>query len=376
MTVAKTQNTSSSQKPRRRVWALLWVAVAAASIVSVAGLLQLGAGSYGMTWQQAFAALADGKVWGTPATLAHLFLGHDLAHALGFGDPATLSTTTLIVWTVRLPRVLVGMLVGVNLAISGSIFQAITRNEMASPYLLGVSSGAGLSILVVLVLFPALASFLPLIAMIGGAAAFVVVYAIAWHHGSSPVRLVLAGVIVGAIAGSLQAGLFFVAKDIAIVQNAMAWTTGSLTGVGWEQVRMVAPWTLTCAVLALSGARHLDVLMLGDSTAKSLGMTVERARFLLAATAILAAASAVAVAGLVGFVGLIVPHVVRNTVGSPHRLLLVGCIFAGPALLVSADTVARLILNPVQIPVGIVTGVLGGGFFLYLMRRRREFGKL
>ncbi len=376
MTMMKEGKDADRPPARRRVAALLWLATVAMAIVAAAGLLQLGAGSYGMTWRQALAAVTDGLVWGDRATLALFFLGRDLAHVFGFGDPGTLPTETLIVWTVRLPRVLVGMMVGINLALSGSIFQAITRNEMASPYLLGVSSGAGLSILVVLVLFPALGHFLPLIAMLGGTAAFVVVYAIAWHHGASPVRLVLAGVIVGAITGSLQAALFFFAKDIAIVQNALAWTTGSLTGVGWEQVRMVAPWTLVCVVLALSGARYLDVLLLGDSTAKSLGMKVEHARFLLAATAILAAASSVAVAGLVGFVGLIVPHIVRNTVGSLHRHLLVGCLFAGPALLVSADTTARLVLSPVQIPVGIVTGVIGGGFFLYLMRRRRDFGKL
>jgi iron complex transport system permease protein len=329
-----------------------------------------------MTWRQAVAALTDSKVWGNPATLSRLVLGQRISEWLGFGEPEALSTMTLIVWNVRLPRVLVGLMVGINLAFSGSIFQAITRNEMASPYLLGVSSGAGLSILLVLVLCPALGAFLPLIAMLGGGAAFLIVYAIAWHNGTSSVRLVLAGVIVGAIAGSLQTGLFFFARDIAVVQNALAWTTGSLTGVGWEQVRMITPWTVVCVVLSLSGTRYLDVLLLGDATAKALGMSVERARFLLAATAILAAASSVSVAGLVGFVGLIVPHIVRSTVGSPHRLMLVGCLFAGPALLISADTVARLVLSPVQVPVGIVTGVLGGGFFLYLMRRRREFGKL
>lgn len=212
--------------------------------------------------------------------------------------------------------------------------------------------------------------------MLGGCIAFLLVYLIAWHHGTSPVRLVLAGVIVGAIAGSIQTLLFFLVKDLATVQNSLAWTTGSLTGAGWAQVRLVAPWSLAALVLALSSLRHLDVLALGDATATALGMNVERTRFLLAAVAILSASSAVAVSGLIGFVGLIVPHIVRATVGSAHRLLVPGCVVAGPALLVAADAAARLAFAPLQLPVGIVTGVLGGTFFLYLMRRRRQFGKL
>jgi iron complex transport system permease protein len=320
-------------------------------VVLVAAMVQVVAGSYEMTWSQAVAALADPQVWHQPAVWVRWLLGEDAARALGLADAQPLATATLIVWNVRLPRVLVGLMVGINLAYAGSIFQAITRNELASPYLLGVSSGAGLAILAVLVLYPALGTCLPLIAMLGGGGAFLVVYTIAWHHGTSPVRLVLAGVIVAAVAGSVQTAIFLLARDISVVQNALAWTAGSLTGVGWPQVRMVAPWTVACVVLGLSATRYLDVLMLGDPAAKALGMAVERTRFLLAATAILAAASAVAAAGLVGFVGLMVPHV-------------------------SADTLARLAFSPVQVPVGIITGAMGGGFFLYLMRRRREFGRL
>jgi iron complex transport system permease protein len=353
----------------------LGLLIAGASLlVVVAALVQVGSGSYGTSWTQAAGALFDAQVWGHPSVLLRLLLGDGAAHALGLSEAPPLDTATLVVWNVRVPRVLTGLLVGINLAYSGSIFQAITRNELASPYLLGVSSGAGLAILLVLVVCPTLGPWLPLIAMLGGGAAFLIVYAIAWNHGTSPVRLVLAGVIVAAIAGSLQTGLFFLAKDLAIIQNAMAWTAGSLTGAGWEQVRLILPWTLLTVILGLAGSRHLDVLLLGDPMARALGMPVERARFLLAALAIMAASSSVAVAGLVGFVGLIVPHIVRGLVGSRHHRLLPGCLFAGPALLVSADTAARLLFSPVQVPVGIVTGILGGFFFLYLMRRRKEIG--
>ena len=361
---------------KSRTKPLIWLIAACLGILAFAGLAQVAIGSYGMSMRQALSTLLDGQVWGHPGVLLRFLGGEGFAHALGLAPGEPLATSTLIVWNVRLPRVLVGILVGINLAFSGSIFQAITRNELASPYLLGVSSGAGLGVILVLVVFPALSLFLPLIAMLGGGIAFLIVYTIAWNRGTSPVRLVLAGVIVAAIAGSLQTGLFFLASDLTVMQNALAWTTGSLTGVGWEQVRMVAPWTLISVILAFAGSRYLDVLMLGDPTARALGMSVERVRFVLAATAIIAAGSAVAVAGLVGFVGLIVPHVVRSLVGSQHQRLLLGCLFAGPALLVSADAGARLAFNPVQVPVGIVTGILGGLFFLYLMRRRADIGKL
>ncbi|MBI3828015.1 MAG: iron ABC transporter permease [Planctomycetes bacterium] len=370
------QSIAAKKSERRSRRALAGLIAVSSLIVLAATAVQTAAGSYGMSWHEALAALADAKVWGDPTMLVHLVFGKNIAHALGLGDPDALSVTTLVVWNVRLPRVLVGIMVGINLAYSGCIFQAITRNELASPYLLGVSSGAGLAIILVLVFFPVMGVHMPLIAMLGGGAAFFVVYLIAWNRGTSPVRLVLAGVIVGAIAGSLQTAIFFFIKDVSVMQNAMSWTTGSLTGCGWEQVRLATPWTILCVVLGLSASRYLDVLLLGDPMAKALGMPVERVRFLLAATAILAAGAAVSVAGLIGFVGLIVPHIVRSVTGSSHRMLLVGCLFSGPALLTSADAAARLALNPVQIPVGIVTGILGGVFFLYLMRRKQEIGKL
>ncbi|MBK1883088.1 iron ABC transporter permease [Luteolibacter pohnpeiensis] len=360
----------------QRRYALAWVIGVSMLVIVIFALIQLTAGSFGMTWQRAFAAIFDPQVWKSPTTLGHFLLGDAGASAVGLESTRALTTETLIVWNVRLPRVLVAVFVGINLSVSGSILQAVTRNEMASPFLLGVSSGAGLAVILILVLFPMLAPLLPVMAMLGGGLAFLIVYAIAWNRGTSPVRLVLAGVVVAAIAGSIQTGLFLMAKEISVVQNALAWTTGSLTGVGWQQVRQIAPWTLVSSMIALLTTRQLDVLQLGDPAARSLGMRVEWVRFWLSANAIIAAGSAVAVAGLIGFVGLIVPHVVRNLVGGTHRRLLIGCLFSGPALLVCADAGARLLVQPMQLPVGIITGCLGGGFFLYIMRRRPEIGKL
>ncbi len=377
---------------------LVSLCFASVLVVAVAGLVQVRYGSYDMTFAQAWHAVANPDVVFSLETWKAFLLG---------GELPEMSNRSLIVWNIRLPRVFVAVLVGMNLAVSGAIFQAVTRNELASPYILGVSHGAGLMILVTLVLLSGftlvvpfiflsgggvptpvlgnleftLSSLLPLLASLGGIVAFLIVYAIAWKNGTSPVRLVLAGVIVGTIFQSLQTGLFFFASDIGVVQTAIAWTTGSLTGVDWEQVRMALPWTLLATTLALLGARQLNVLLLGESTAKSLGMRVERVRFALSGVAVLAAAASIAVAGVVSFVGLIVPHMVRNIVGSDYRQLVVGCLFVGPALMVTADVGARLGMGlltgaTVQIPVGIVTGLIGGPYFLYLMRKRDAMGAI
>ena len=362
---------------------LLLVAGGSVAVVALAGLVQVSFGTYSMTVGQAWRAVLDPAVLLDPRWLLNFLVGEELMRAItGFqGALPELTRETLVVWNIRLPRVLVGAIVGMNLAVSGAIFQAVTRNELASPFILGVSSGAGLMILLTLVVFGGLSAFLPLIAAVGGSVAFLLVYAIAWKNGTSPVRLVLAGVIVGTVFNSLQTGLFFFADDISVVQSAIQWTTGSLTGTDWEQVRMALPWTLVALVLSLAGARQLNLLLLGEQTAKALGMSIERVRFALSGVAVLAAAASIAVAGIVSFVGLIVPHVVRTLVGSDYKRVIVGCLFVGPALLVGADVGARLGMGAItgadaQVPVGIVTGLVGGPYFLYLMRRQQNVGDL
>ncbi|WP_132059325.1 FecCD family ABC transporter permease [Halorussus amylolyticus] len=357
---------------------MLTLCLGSTAIVVAAGLVQVSFGTYSLSILEAWQAVVDPAVLLDPRWLLNFFVGEELMRAItGFqGELPELPTGTLVVWNIRLPRVLVAILVGMNLAVSGAIFQAVTRNELASPFILGVSSGAGLAILLTLVVFSGLSAFLPIIASVGGAVAFLVVYAIAWKNGTSPVRLVLAGVIVGTVFGSLQTAMFFFADDLGVVQSAIAWTTGSLTGVGWEQVRMALPWSVVAMLLALLSSRQLNVLLLGEQTAKSLGMSVEKVRFALSGVAVLAASASIAVAGIVGFVGLIVPHMVRTTVGSDYKKLVIGCVFAGPALMVAADVGARLALDPVQIPVGIVTGLVGGPYFLYLMRKQEQLGEI
>ncbi|MEY7849963.1 FecCD family ABC transporter permease [Natrarchaeobius sp. A-rgal3] len=393
-------STETTQGPRTResrrfVWLfdpkLVTTALASVAVVVAAGLVQVSFGAYSMSLGQAWAAVFDPEVIFNQQAWNAFLLG---------GEVPEMSRESLIVWNIRLPRVFVAIIVGMNLAVSGAIFQAITRNELASPFILGVSSGAGLMILLVLVAFAgatfavpwlaisaglsveltsftfSVSSLLPVLAAVGGAVAFLIVYAIAWKNGTSPVRLVLAGVIVGTVFGSLQTGLFFFADDIGVVQSSIAWTTGSLTGTDWGQVRMALPWSIVAICLAIAGSRQCNVMLLGEQTAKSLGMSIEKVRFALSGVAVLAAAASIAVAGIVGFVGLIVPHMVRNLVGSDYKKVIVGCLFVGPALMVGADVGARLALSPVQIPVGIVTGLVGGPYFLYLMRKKQNMGEI
>ncbi len=352
---------------------LIKLIVVSLVITIAAGLVQVSLGSYSMTIRETWVAFTEPVV----VQFQRMLSGEVTPWGAVTGFTESLeSTESIIVWEIRLPRVVVAILVGMNLAISGAIFQAVTRNELASPFILGVSSGAGFAILLTLVVFTSFVIYLPLIAAAGGMIAFLIVYAIAWKGGTSPVRLVLAGVIVGTIFSSFQTALLIFAPDVTVVQNAIAWTTGSLVGSDWGQVRLILPWTIICVAIALVASRQLNVLLLGEETASSLGMNVERVRFALAGIAVLAAAGSVAVAGIVSFVGLIVPHMVRTVVGSDYKRLIVGCLFAGPALMVVADVAARLVLSPTQLPVGIVTGLIGGPYFLYLMRKKQNLGNI
>jgi len=286
---------------------LITLAVGSIVIVVLGGIVQVSHGAYSMTYIEAVRALFNPDVIFDLRAWDAFLWGHDLPD---------MHPDSIVVWNIRLPRVFLAIFVGTNLAVSGAIFQAVTRNELASPFILGVSSGAGFLILLTLVVFSGLARLLPLIAAAGGAGAFLLVYAVAWQGGTSPVRLVLAGVIVGTVFQSLQTGIFFFADNIAVVQSGIEWTTGSLAGTDWDEVRIILPWTIIAIGLSLVGARQLNVLLLGERTASSLGMPVERMRFALSSVAVLAAAASIAVAGIVSFIGLIVPHVVRNIASS------------------------------------------------------------
>lgn len=272
-----------------------------------------------------------------------------------------------ILMNIRLPRTLVAALVGINLALSGAILQAVMKNPLADPHIIGISSGAGLMGILVMLLLPEYAYLVTPAAFVGAMGAAILIYILAWKNGIRPIRIILAGVAVSAFLGAGISALMILYSDR--VHSALMWMVGGLSARSWPHVAMLWPYTLVGSVLAFFSARHLNILQLGDELAKGLGLRVELTRLLLTAVAALLAASAVSVVGLLGFVGLIVPHAARLMIGSDYRYLLPSSAVLGAAVVMYSDTFARVAFAPVELPVGIIMAVLGAPFFLFLLRR-------
>ncbi|PIC82478.1 iron ABC transporter permease [Sporosarcina sp. P1] len=275
-----------------------------------------------------------------------------------------------IVWELRFPRVLVGMIVGVSLAVAGAILQGVMRNPLADPGIIGVSSGAGLAATIIMIIYPAYIMFLPLAAFLGALTTAVVIYALSWRGGASPLRIILVGVAINAVIGACMSALMLLYSDR--VQAVLPWLAGGIAGVGWVQFEMIIYYVLVAFVLAIFSVKHIRILRLGDEVAKLLGHNVERSRFFLIVLSTLLAGMAVSVSGLIGFVGLVVPHIMRSIVGGDYRFLLPASALGGGLLVVVADTIARTLFNPIELPVGILLSFLGGPFFLYLIQKRRD----
>ncbi len=273
-----------------------------------------------------------------------------------------------IVKNIRMPRTFVGMLVGICLALSGAILQGVMRNSLASPNIIGVSSGAGLAATICLVLIPEYAYLTPIAAFIGAFVTTILIYMISYKNGIRPLRMVLAGVAVSSLVNAIINLILIFYPDR--VQDTLGFTIGTLNMALWSDFRMLLPYTLVGLILCFLFARKMNVLMLGDEVASSLGVHVERSRFFFIALASLLAASSVSVVGLLGFVGLIVPHIVKLLIGSDYRYVYVGSTFLGGAIVIFCDTIARVVLAPMEIPVGITMAILGVPFFLYLLRGR------
>ncbi len=279
-----------------------------------------------------------------------------------------------IVWNLRVPRVLVAGLVGMNLAVSGVLLQGVMRNPLAAPTIVGVTAGAGLAATAVMVLFSGMPTFLPLAAFGGAMGASVFVYLLSWQPGlgTSPVRMILAGVAITSMIGAFTTSLMVIFSDR--VQPVILWLAGNLVGRSWNHLDLIWPYSVVGLVIALLLVRQLNVLQLGDQTAQGLGVRIERTRFLAMALAAVLAASAVSVAGLVGFIGLMVPHIMRLLGGHNHSYLIPASAAGGAALMIWADLGARMVMAPTEIPVGIITALLGGPFFVFLLYRTRFIG--
>ncbi|MBS4021065.1 MAG: iron ABC transporter permease [Dethiobacter sp.] len=277
------------------------------------------------------------------------------------------TTAKVIVMDIRLPRTLLAMMVGANLAIAGALLQAVMRNPLADPGLTGVSAGGGLAAVTIMLVFPEMTRYVPLAAFVGGIVAAFMVYTLAWKRGIDPIRIILAGVAVNAILGGGIALLSILYSDR--IQGVLMWLNGSMAAKSWYHVNILAPYSIVGLIAAIFCINTSNVLQLGDDAAKNLGVKVNLARILLSMTAAFLAGISVAMVGLIGFIGLVVPHISRLLVGTDYRFMLPVSAVIGATLLTLADTGARTAFSPVELPVGIIMAIIGGPFFLYLLRR-------
>ncbi|WP_245817595.1 FecCD family ABC transporter permease [Hydrococcus rivularis] len=279
---------------------------------------------------------------------------------------------TFIINTLRLPRTVVAYLVGVGLAISGTILQGLTRNSLADPSIVGIDAGASLAAVTFIVIFPSAPLFaLPLSAFVGALSVALVIYLFAWSQGSSPLRFILIGIGLGAIAGALTS-LMLTFGAIHDVTQALIWLTGSVSGRSWEYVWLLVLWLIVLVPLSLGLAVELDALNLGDDIARGLGSRVERQRGLLLLVSVALAAVSVAVAGTVSFVGLIAPHLGRQLVGPLHQGLIPTTAAIGGLIVVSADLLGRTLFAPIELPCGSIAAIVGAPYFLYLLIQNRK----
>jgi len=278
------------------------------------------------------------------------------------------STESLVVHTLRLPRTLVALLAGAGLGVSGLMLQAVTRNPLADPGILGVEAGGAFAILLMVVFFPAAPAwaFIPA-AFAGGTAAALVAYSVARSVGVTPLRLALAGVAVASLVGAASRSIQLLWEERA--QGALFALSGSVAGRTWEQVGQIAPWMGLGLLAALLLTPKLNVLALGADVARSLGARTERDSLLVTALGVLLAAASVSVVGPVGFVGLVIPHLARTLAGADHRFSLPLAALFGAAFLALADIAARLIDRPAETPVGVLVAAVGAPFFVLLARR-------
>ena len=356
--VASTSPAATLPTPRGR-----WVFPAAAVALIVVAIASLAIGPTGISLDSLPRALKAG--WAGEIT-----------------DPVV-RREHLVLFGVRLPRMLLGAFVGGALAIAGAMMQGLFRNPLADPGLIGVSSGAALAAVTVIVLgsTPALAWMrvfgfyaLPVAAFAGGLVTSLVLVWIANRSGTlSVATLLLSGVAIAAIAGALTGLMAYVSNDRDL-RDMTLWSMGSLSGSSWTKVIAILPFMVVLAIVTPSLTRALNGFLLGEAEAYHLGIAVERVKLVIVVTTAVAVGAAVAVAGIIGFVGLVVPHFVRLLTGPDHRMVLPVSAVLGAALVVAADVVARIIVAPAELPLGIVMAAIGGPVFLHLVLSRGVAG--
>lgn len=283
----------------------------------------------------------------------------------------------LILFKMRLPRIVISILVGAGLAVSGCILQGISRNDMADPGILGITAGAGLLVVLFIAYFPTAADapslYLPFLALVGGGLTAALIYVLAYkkQEGLLPTRFLLTGI-------SVSVGLIALINVLTLrlhpskFQYVAVWLAGRITGTTWDHVLALLPWIILLFAFVFYRSRNLDVMTFGDHIATGLGVSVEKERLVFYAAATMLAAACVSVSGGIGFVGLIAPHLARKLVGHNHKYLLPASALAGALLLLIADTLGRSLFLPSEIPAGIVVAVIGAPYFLYLLARAKS----
>lgn len=308
-----------------------------------------------------------------PAQISAVEVWRSVADHLGLGASTLPELRDAIVWEVRLPRVLTAGAVGAGLALAGAVMQSLTRNPLADPYLLGLSSGASLGAVGVLVLGVGL--LLPLAAFGGALAALLVTLALAGSLGSlTPTRVVLAGLAVAQLCAAATSFVIFWSATGDSYREILSWLMGSLGSTTWTSVLIAGGALLVIGTALASAGGTLDAFAFGDTAASALGVDVQRTRWVMLTAVALLTGALVAVSGSIGFVGLILPHVTRLLVGARHRVLLPLSALIGASFLIWADTAARTVFAPRELPVGILTAFIGAPLFAWLLWRRRDAG--
>lgn len=275
-----------------------------------------------------------------------------------------------IVLDIRLPRIILGMLVGAALGVAGTAMQGLFKNPMADPYIIGISSGAALGAGIAMIGFSSNFYAVPLMAFIMATATVFLVYNIASVGGKVPVAtLLLAGIAVGTFMSAITSFILYISGEN--LHGIVFWIMGGLWGRSWMHVLVILPWVILGSAVIFVFARDLNAMLLGEESAQHLGIEVETVKKILILSASLITAVAVAVSGIIGFVGLIIPHIMRLLVGSDHRILIPSSALVGGIFLVWADTISRTVISPTEIPVGIITALFGAPFFVYLLRRKK-----
>ncbi|WP_415578640.1 FecCD family ABC transporter permease [Hathewaya histolytica] len=320
----------------------VWIIVLCIIVLAILSILTIGIGS------------------------ADISIGNIIDIFLGKGDEINAS----IVMDMRLPRIILAIFVGASLSISGVLLQAVMGNPLADPGITGVSSGASLAAILVMIYFPHLYRILPLVAFFGAILACVMVFALSWDNGLNSLRIILAGVAVNAIFLGATSLMSILNSDK--IQGVLLWINGSLAYRGWREVKYIVPYTLIGIILSFLCIKGANILALGDDVATNLGLNVNRTRIFISLVAVFLAGISTSVVGIIGFIGLIVPHICRLIIGSDHKFLIPMSSVVGAILLLLTDTIARFIARPIELPVGVIMSMVGGPFFLFLLRRRKS----